>query len=388
MKLIRHKEGGTVLLVPDVSLSQDPPPTSPVFFNPAASLNRDVSVALASASGGGTFCDSMAGVGARGVRVANEVKGATEVTLVDFNEKALAAARRAAAANAVSRKLRFAVSETGSFLFSRFGRGQKFDFVDVDPFGSPARYLQAGISATADGGILSVTATDTAVLCGVHRATCLRRYGSAPLNNRFHHETGVRILLASMARQGAAIDAGIEPVAAHSTRHYIRIYARVRAGASAAEASLEGVGTISWCPACGDALAPHDGDPACGVCGGKLKVAGPLWSGKVVDEKLVEDARKEAAARGLYRGAEVLGSLAGVDNFPPWSFDIAEVCSRLKAPTVPELEVVRRLTGGGYRVMRTPFEQQGLKTDAPYGDVVEAVKSASSGAAAARPRSA
>ena len=376
MKTAQYAEGTTRLLVPQASLGTDPPPTSPVFFNPAASLNRDVSVAMAAAAGGETFCDAMAGVGARGVRVANEVRGVSEVTLVDFNAEALLLAKRSAALNRVRGRCRFVNSETSSYLYSRFGRDQRFDLVDVDPFGTPILQMQAALSATAEGGLLSVTATDTAVLCGVHRATCSRRYGSTPLNNHFHHETGVRVLLAALARSGASMDIGVEPVAAHSTRHYIRVFVRVKPGASSADESLRGVGRVAWCPACGDVQGGQAEEAKCAVCGGKAKVAGPLWVGRVVDEALVKAAKEEALERGLGRAAGVLGSLAGVDEFPPWSFDIDRVCSELKVPTVPEVAVYQNLAKSGRRTMRTPFEKTGVKTDASYREVVEAVEGA------------
>ncbi|MDG7011015.1 MAG: hypothetical protein JRN57_02725 [Nitrososphaerota archaeon] len=383
---MKHAEGRTLLLVPKASVTMVPPPTSPVFFNPAASLNRDVTVAMTAASGGKTLCDSMAGVGARGVRVANEVEGISEVTMVDFNAEALRLARRSASLNRVNDRCTYANAETSSHLYSRYGRGQRYDCVDVDPFGSPVRQMQAALSATADGGILSLTATDTAVLCGVHQATCARRYGSTPLNNHFHHETGIRILLAALARNGAAMDIGIEPLAAHSTRHYLRIYARVRPGASRAEATLRGLGRLSWCPHCGDVQGPRSPTSACRVCGRKTKPAGQLWVGDVVEESLVTAAKKEALARGLTQAADVLGSLEGVNGFPPWSFDIDRVCSELRVPTASELAVYRSLTRAGHRVMRTPFEKTGMKTDATYAEVAKAVGAASSKGASPRPR--
>lgn len=378
LELARHREGSTRLVVPGASLTTVPPPTHPVFFNPAASLNRDVTVALSSAAGARTFCDAMAGTGARGVRVAREVEG-VEVALVDFNRDALALARRSARLNGVARRCSFTVSETSAYLFSRFGRDQRFDAVDVDPFGSPVRQLQAGLSATAEGGVLSVTATDTAVLCGVHSSTCRRRYGSTPVNNGFAHETGIRILFAAMVRLGASIDIGVEPVAAHSTRHYIRAFAKVMPGAVKAEGALQGIGSVTWCPGCGDARTATGAAEACALCGRKLKTAGPLWTGGLTDEKLVARARKEAARLELFGAADALSGLAGVDGFPPWSFDIDEICSELGIPTVPELQVHRALTEAGHRAMRTPFEKRGLKSDAVRSEVVEAVKSAAKG---------
>jgi tRNA (guanine26-N2/guanine27-N2)-dimethyltransferase len=377
LKLVRLKEGRTVLLVPAESLALSPPPTSPVFFNPAASVSRDVSVALSAAGKGETFLDAMAGVGARGVRVAKESGTVSSVTLVDFNLESLKVARKAAALNGVKRKCEFANSETTSYLFSRFGRDQRYDYVDVDPFGTPARQVQGGLSATAEGGVLSLTATDTAVLCGVHKETCVRRYGAVPLNNHFAHESGLRILAGYVAKQGASLDIGVEPIAAHSTRHYLRVYVRVMPGASKADAALRSMGFVKWCPACGEVTA-EGGEVRCGVCGKKAKVAGPLWAGKMTDDDAVAKGSKRAEEFGLGAAKEILASLGGVDSFPPWSFSTEEICSSLRIPSVPEDRVYLRLTRSGRRVMRTPFEKTGIKTDARYSEVVEAVRGASS----------
>lgn len=374
MRLVEHAEGKTKLLVPSVSLTQDPPPRSPVFFNPAASLNRDVSVAITSATGGSTFCDSMAGVGARGVRVANEVEGVDEVTLVDFNPDALKAARRAAALNGVLRKCKFSISETSAFLFSRYGKEQRFDYVDVDPFGTPVRQLPAALAATSDGGVLSVTATDTAVLCGVYPRVAVRRYGSAPLNNHFHHETGIRILVAAIARQGAILEVGVEPVAAHSSRHYVRVFLRVRAGATKADSALRNLGYVAWCPNCSHTWPSTEAVGSCEKCGKRTKVAGPLWLGGLTDERMLPSVAKAAGRMGLNSASRVVSSLAGVDGFPPWSYSIERICSSLKVATVPESMVYQNLRDSGHRAMRTPFEKTGIKTDAHFADVLAAVR--------------
>jgi tRNA (guanine26-N2/guanine27-N2)-dimethyltransferase len=374
MKLVEHAEGRTRLLVPPESLTSVPPPTSPVFFNPAASLNRDVSVAITATAGGSTFCDSMAGVGARGVRVAHEVKG-VRVTLVDFNRQALQAARRAAELNGVQRKCEFAESETSAYLFSRFGRDRRFDCVDVDPFGTPVRQFQGALSATRDGGILSMTATDTAVLCGVHSDVCRRRYGARPLNNHFHHETAVRILVGAVARVGGSIDIGVSPLAAHSTKHYLRAFVRVTAGASQADRALKGLGYIAWCPACGHTSPSPPEVGACESCGRKTRVTGPLWLGGLTEPPTLRRAARKSVELGLGSAVKVLDSLSGVDDFPPWSYSIERICSSLGVATVPEAEVYRVLTEEGYRAMRTPFEKTGIKTEARFREVVGAVKS-------------
>ncbi len=133
MKTVETVEGSTRLIVPKVSLERAEPPTTPAFFNPAASTNRDISVALTEASTGTTFCDSLAGVGSRGIRIAHEVSRRMNVTLVDFNTLSLRLARRSALLNNVGRKCKVVEAETNSFLYSRFRRNEKFDFVDIDP---------------------------------------------------------------------------------------------------------------------------------------------------------------------------------------------------------------------------------------------------------------
>ena len=379
MKTEEYHEGKTRLIVPSASLEQDPPPTAPVFFNPAASINRDASVSIVAATEGRSFCDSMAGVGARGVRVAREVGRIESLALVDFNSDALKLAKRSASLNRIARKCEFSASETSAYLHSRYGREKRFDYVDVDPFGTPIRQLQAAISATADGGVLSMTATDTAVLCGVYPKVSRRRYGSASLNNSFNHETGIRILLGAIAREGASLDVGIEPVAAHSTRHYLRVFARVLAGAQRADRALGNIGFVIWCPFCGHAQASTEPEKKCEKCGKKTRVAGPLWLGEVSDEEVVRRSVGEAVKIGLESARGVLASLGEVNSFPPWSFSIDEICSSLGKPTAAEDAVYHALTEKGFRSLRTPFEKTGIKTDAPFSEVVSAVEAVLSG---------
>jgi len=366
VRLVEHIEGRTRLIVPAMSLAVDPPPTSPVFFNPAASLNRDVSICVTAATAGSSFCDSMAGVGARGIRVANEVGRIDRVALVDFNGQALLIARKGAKLNSVVRKCEFARSETSSYLYSRYGRDRRFDFVDVDPFGTPVGQLQGAIGATSDGGILSVTATDTAVLCGVYPKVARRRYGAIPLNNHFNHETAIRLLAGAVARAAASLDRGARPVAAHSTRHYVRLFFSIETGATRGDSALSNLGYVSWCPSCGHVKASAEPEASCERCGKKSRLAGPVWVGPLTDTEVLRRARRAAEESGLQEAAETFAALLGVDRFPPWSFNIAYVCSKLGAATVPESEVYRNLRELGYDAMRTPFERSGIKTDADH----------------------
>jgi tRNA (guanine26-N2/guanine27-N2)-dimethyltransferase len=377
LKTVETVEGSTRLIVPRVSLERAEPPTTPAFFNPAASTNRDISVALTEASTGTTFCDSLAGVGSRGIRIANEVRRRMNVTMVDFNTPSLRLARKSALLNKVGRKCKVVEAETNSFLYSRFRRNEKFDFVDVDPFGTPAPYIQAALTAVSDGGMLSFTATDTAVLCGVYPRVSLRRYGASTINNSFHHETAVRVLIGWCQRVAGAIDMGIAPVAAHVTKHYVRAFVRAEVGATKADAAMKSEGFVMQCASCGHAWADSEPTEVCNLCGKKARRAGPMWVGKLVDEALVRKASKVAEDRGFSVAAKTLTSLIGIDSFPPYSFSLERICSSLKVASVSPGRVAQNLKSSGFRCMGQPFEKTGMKSDCALSDMVAAVKAAS-----------
>jgi tRNA (guanine26-N2/guanine27-N2)-dimethyltransferase len=374
LKLAEIEEGGTRLFVPKESIEREVPPTAPVFFNPAASVNRDVSVAITEALTGVTFCDGLAGTGARGLRIAKEVSRKMDVTLVDFNRDALEVAEKSGRANGVLGRCRFICGEARAFLNSRYGRGERFDFLDIDPFGSPAPFLQAMVAATADGGVVSATATDTAALCGVYPSVSRRRYSATSLNNSFHHETGARILLNAIRRHAAATDRGVVPMAAHSTKHYIRVYARVEDGPKRADEALDREGYVTVCSRCNHVAGAAFPARTCDMCGGRLRWAGPLWVGRLTDRDVLGKAKEAALDRGFRDAAGILDSLSSVDSFPPWSFSLEEICSRLGVATVSGAKVGAFLRDAGFASGRQPFEKTGLKTDAPYSVVVDAVR--------------
>jgi tRNA (guanine26-N2/guanine27-N2)-dimethyltransferase len=370
-------EGRTKLLVPADSLTSRVPETFPVFFNPAAKLNRDVSVAVAAATRPADFLDVLAGTGARGVRIASESGADTRVTMVDFNRMALPYASKNARKNGVAQRCEVVHSEANAYLYSRFERDEKFDAVDVDPFGTPAPYLQAALVASADGATLSFTATDAAVLCGVYPAVALRRYGSAAPRSEFVHETAIRILVAFAVEMGGINDIGVSPLLAHSTLHYLRVFLTVTRGAKAADVSRGLLGFVTQCSACHSRSSGTAPLSKCPRCGSKVRSAGPLWVGSLCNGRTVAEAQRFCAAQGWKDSEATLSSLVGVDGFPPFSYSLERVASRLRVSSTQVQKVANVLRSSGYRCMRQPFEEVSIKTDAGYGEVEKAVREAS-----------
>ena len=78
---------------------------------------------------------------------------------------------------------------------------------------------------------------------------------------------------------------------------------------------------------------------------------------------------------GFKEGREILLALVGVDAFPPFGFDLEEVCSRLMIASVSRQKVIDSLKQLGYSCMKQPLENSGIKTDAEYTEVLGVVQS-------------
>lgn len=65
---------------------------------------------------------------------------------------------------------------------------KRFHVVDIDPYGCPSQFLETAVQCVEDGGLLLVTCTDMAVLCGNGPETSFVKYGSVALKIKSCHE--------------------------------------------------------------------------------------------------------------------------------------------------------------------------------------------------------
>lgn len=114
----------------------------------------------------------------------------------------------------------------------------RFDCIDLDPYGSPSRYLDAALQAIKDGGLLLVTATDMAVLTGNSPQSCYVKYGAVPLKTSCCHEMALRILLKCIESIANRYGKYIEPLLSVSVDFYIRVFVRVFVGPANCNLSL------------------------------------------------------------------------------------------------------------------------------------------------------
>jgi tRNA (guanine26-N2/guanine27-N2)-dimethyltransferase len=378
-------EGKTKLEVPELKAFQTPtgdyaPSLTRVFYNPHMELCRDISVSalqvLADELSSIRVCDPLAGVGARGLRYAKEVRGILKVVVNDRSREATELIKSNVELNGLSTSVEVLNEDANVLLWSY---RPKFHVVDIDPFGSPAPFIDAACAALARKGMLAITATDTAPLSGAYPKACIRRYGAKPLRTEYCHELGVRILIGFCQRVAGRHELALAPLLAHATRHYFRVYMRAVRGPKRADEILAQQGYVSHCKACGrrtTSLNIAELPNAC-ECGEKLNHAGPMWLGQIMDRGFVQRVISDLASRNFKLSQQEIALLSRCieeADGPPTFYDVNEVAGRAKISPPKLAEIIARLRKQGYFASRTHFSGTGLRTDAPLNEIISALK--------------
>lgn len=346
-----------------------------VFYNPKMEFSRDISSLAVSALGPIRVCDSMSATGVRGIRYAIENPNVESILFLDMEEAAV----KNTQANMDGNDLKGEIvkDELNHFLYTS---GKHFNFIEVDPFGSPVPFIRSALlnMRSEKTGYLSVTATDTAVLCGAHAKACRIYYGSTPLNNMFCHENGIRILLSYISRIASPLKLGIKPVLAISKNHYLKVMVKVEKGAAKALESVKKNGFLSYCPACFDVNTTKGPfiEKSCKACGKQLLYTGPLWLDEIQNPEVLDKMFEENQKRNYKNKAElakILSLMKGEVGMPPFYYNIHVVSDKFGAEVKSTDEVIRKIREKGFRVTKTHFDVLSIKTDAPTEEVVDSI---------------
>lgn len=377
------REGNGTFLVPKLkafvkSPEEYAPSKAPVFFNPVMEFNRDIAVLALQAfqktvNREIVVCEPLASGGIRGVRFAREVQGIKKVVMNDINRKATDVAEQNIKINSVSKKVSVKNRDANYILSSYSAPHRRFDAIDIDPFGSPVHYMDSALRALRNQGLLALTATDMAPLCGVHPKACIRKYGGKPLRTEYCHELAARLLLGCLAVMAAKHEIGVEPVFSHVSDHYARVYATIAYGARKADESLDKMGYILHCYDCFHrenikGLTPTGHSMKCVECGSPLRLGGPLWVGDLSQESFCELMLDETRKRSLRKGAKIekMLSLARAEVRAPLGYYVVDkLCDKLNSPVPSMKKVVEAIIEKGYGAWLTHFSPKGIKSTAP-----------------------
>jgi tRNA (guanine26-N2/guanine27-N2)-dimethyltransferase len=365
------QEGLTGIRVPVVDEQASFPPSSvPVFYNPRMEMNRDATILLLSLLRPVSYLDAMGGTGIRGLRASRECGIA--VTINDHNPAAVDLIRRNAEYTGIPAEV---VWQDVNVL----GSSRSFEAVDLDPFGSPAFFLDSMIRSAKR--YLFITATDTAPLCGAHLKAGMRRYSSRPLNTEYHAEVALRTLLGFVCRETVKYDRGIVPLFCYAWSHYVRLFLEIRPGTKAADRSLGHIGYIHHCTRC-PTRKEQPGMVAetasCPGCGEKMRAIGPLWLGAICERPTLARMLETLPALTLNTQDLLHRLLSRCQEELDISYHheyhmLAKAIGRSPPPVE---KVITSLQKMGYAASRAHYSGTALKTDAPADVLIRVLREA------------
>lgn len=359
-------EGRAKLLVPRAEkISRE----MPVFYNPIMKLNRDISVLLLNSveSRKMRIADPLAGTGVRSIRFALELEKdkIKSISANDHSQAACSLIRKNISLNTVKN------IEISSMDANQFLAGRGFDYIDIDPFGYPGPFTDAAAKCLSRNGILAVTATDTAALCGTAPSACARKYWARPMKNEFMHETGLRILMRFAQLIFSKYDKSLIPLFSYSREHYMRMFFISKKGN--AHKILGQHGFILYCRKCLERKVSKDifNKKECS-CGSKLEYAGPLWLGNLWDRKTLGIMVKKNKDAELGKFLKVISDESKINS--AGFYNIHEICSKYKL-NVPKTEALIKAIRKTHRVSMTHLSPLGIRTRLSPKRLAQIIKS-------------
>ncbi|SPT16326.1 unnamed protein product [Triticum aestivum] len=365
-----------------------PPEQHADGLDPATTGSEDTALRKESSLKAPKVLEALAASGLRAIRYALEVDGIGEVIALDNNEVAIESCKRNIYHNGIlaSSKVVPHLADARIYMLTH---PKEFDVVDLDPYGSPAAFLDSAVQCVADGGILMCSATDMAVLAGGNAEVCFSKYGSYPVRGKYRHEMALRILLACMESHAIRHKRYIVPVISVHMDFYIRVFVRIFTSASTVKSSplkfshvyqcvgcnsfhLQNVGRINskdkrniplpnFCP-----TVPQE----CSECGGKFVMGGPIWSDPIHDRDWATSILSNIrATSGLYEAyAKISAILTSVsEELPnaPLFVSLHSICATLKCTNPTMVMFHSAIRNAGYQISGSHADPLALKTDAP-----------------------
>ena len=365
-------EGTTKIRVPNDSISEKVPPKEPAFFNPKASLNRDFSIIAYSSFWKNfqypkIFLDGLSGIGARSLRVANEIDGVDEVIANDVNPKALDLAKESSEINSL-KNFETSENETCRFFSLHSRKNNRGSIVDIDPFGSPSKYIDCGVRATMHGGLLSVTATDLQVLHGLFNNAARRRYYGVPIKTKFSNEIAIRLIIGCIYLISSRLDITIQPKFVDNDMHYYRVYLKILNKPD----QEDRMGFIIYCRQCGMRKPVKNVVTVCEFCKGEIETAGPLWIDRIFDKDFVATMKDEVKNLTVSKKCDIiLEKCYEESDLQPTYYTLDEIASRMKLAPLKLTTAIQKLQDSGFNASRTSLNPTGFRTNCQINDILK-----------------
>ncbi len=346
----------------------------PVFYNPEMERQRNLTVSVLSVFQKQVnkkldVCDPLAGSGVRGIRIKKEVSDIGRVVLNDVTTEAFKLIKKNVKLNRI--KVEVYKKDARILLFEN---RVSFDFIDIDPFGSPIKHLESSAFALKHNSLFAATATDTGALAGSFPKTCFRRYAVRVCRTDFYKELGIRVLITSIQQAFARYNCSFTPLLSY-TNHYFRSFGLVQKNKSSVDRNLKQIGFVSYCAKClfrhffaSQRPALENVIDICPNCKSKpLELIGPIWLGQMQDNDFVKKVQEDSEKRDFnFKLFE--------ESDTPLYYDFSKVCGKYKLKSEKIDGVIDKLKKSGFKASRSNLCPTGIKTDAEIKKFLNALK--------------
>ncbi|OJJ08966.1 hypothetical protein ASPVEDRAFT_48089 [Aspergillus versicolor CBS 583.65] len=270
-----------------------------------------------------TILDALSASGLRALRYATEIPCVTRVVANDLSSSAIQSMKLNIEYNRLDKLIQPNNGDARIYMYSRLKPASsphkkedsdKFNVIDLDPYGSAAPFIDAAVQSVKDEGLLCITCTDAGVWASNgYPEKCFSLYGGVPMKGTHSHEGGLRLILNSVATSAGKYGLAIEPLLSLSIDFYARLFVRIHR--SPAEAKFTSGNTMlvyncdSGCGAWttqpltqtrqkldkkgnpfyhfGFAQAPST-NQKCEHCGMKTHLSGPMWGGPLHNPHFIQ----------------------------------------------------------------------------------------------------
>ncbi|KAF0499408.1 N2,N2-dimethylguanosine tRNA methyltransferase [Gigaspora margarita] len=345
-----------------------------------------------------TILEALAASGLRSIRYAKEIPNIKYIIANDLDLDAVDLINKNVEYNELSKDfVRANQGDACSVLYQHRSFPDRFDVIDLDPYGTAAPFIDGAVQAVEEGGLLCVTCTDLANLTGSnYPEKCYANYGSIPVKGEFCHEMALRILLHTLSTSAAKYRRRIIPLLCCSIDFYIRIFVRVVTSPVEVKNNPCKTSMLYVCTGCHsyytqplakvtgkNTYVPMVGpivNNSCEHCENKFHVGGPIWTHSIHDKQFVLrmlEHVKESNNETYQTHSRMLGMLSVImeELDIPLFHNLSALAGTLHC-TSPSLKTFcSAILNKGYKVSASHAMAGSVKTDAPMSVIWDIFRS-------------
>lgn len=386
-------ESGINFLLPEV---ENPEPESkhiprrsdPVFYNPRQGLNRDLSIMVLHAvrelniSKLERVVETFSGTGIRALRYTLQVPGIQDLFINDISPRSIDLTKKNFELHRDNHhvNLHYYNQDANLFFLKLREEDHFLDFIDIDPYGTPAPYIHNALLTLEKSGVLAVTATDMPVITGKFPEKAYRLYQipNYKVSNRSYcHEIGLRMLIAYVQREGFFFKKRFVPLLSFYADHYVRIFFH-QDSSTTIDKIIQSHGYVTDCTHCGKRdfffwKESFSHKRLCSNCSASVRPIGPIYLGPLHSNRIVDKLQEYLQTfpkQNLMDRRQRLDRIVPLFKEDlkitlPWYYELGNISKKHKFSIHSPQYLIDKLLEHGQQASLTHFDGQAIRTDYP-----------------------